>query len=344
MAKKQKKKKTPRSKLRRLSTKLGVAATLVVALLSVAGDWFVHHPRAWLSEREENWPKIVTSVLYKFGNRTGDITDAFGWTGTDAIYEYDEEAPSGSITFAGIPQRIGSPAPSDIRILQKGEFIIGWSDTLRHAVWCAYHVKPEVRFQDGKRPSFLVDKSVPSAPLPEDYTKSGFDRGHMVPNHAIISRYGEEARRETFRMTNIAPQTAALNRGVWRDFEHRIADLWTSRYGEIWVIVGAVPSTTGRRMMRGVDIPSAFYQIVIAQEGFDVRALAVLIPQDVDWDCWAARHIISIDDLEEITGLDFNPDLPSFIQDPLEAECPSRLWPIRPQDILRQINLSVTLY
>lgn len=339
-----KKPKANRSKLRRLSTKLGIAATLIVTLLATLGDWFVHHPRAWLAEREASWPSFATELLYTFGNRTADITDAFGWTGADAVYEYDEEAPSGSITFAGCPRRVSAPSPSDIRILKRGEFIIGWSDSLRHAVWCAYHVKPEVRFPDGKRPSFLVDRSVPAAPLPEDYTKSGYDRGHMVPNHAIISRYGEEARRETFRMTNIAPQTAALNRGVWRDFEHRIADLWTAKYGEVWVIVGALPSSHGHRMRSGVDIPEAFYQVVIAQEGLDVRALAVLIPQTIEWDAWAARHIISIDELEELTGLDFNPDLPSFIQDPLEAETPTRLWPIRPQDIFRQINLSVTLY
>jgi hypothetical protein len=41
-------------------------------------------------------------------------------------------------------------------------------------------------------------------------------------------------------MSNIAPQSPALNRGVWRDVEHRIADLWTARYGEIWVVVGCI--------------------------------------------------------------------------------------------------------
>ena len=71
----------------------------------------------------------------------------------------------------------------------------------------------------------------------------------------------------------------------------------------------------------------------------DVRAMAMTFGQDVSWREWAARNLISIDDLEELSGLDFLPDLPEFIQNPLEAELPSRLWPIRAQDILRQVLL-----
>ena len=46
-------------------------------------------------------------------------------------------------------------------------------------------------------------------------------------------------------------------------------------------------------------------------------------------------------ELKEETGLDFLPDLPKFIQDPLEAERPSRLWPIRARDIFGLIRLNL---
>ena len=218
--------------------------------------------------------------------------------------------------------------------------MIGWSDSLRHPVWCAYHVTRKAVNEAGKRPGFTQDRNVPAAPKPGDYTKSGYDRGHMVPNYAMITRYGEEARRKTFKMSNIAPQTPALNRGVWREVEHRIADLWTARYGEIWVIVGCISDAVGETISgTGIDVPSAYYQIIIAQEGMNVRALAMIFDRDVAWREWAARNIISIDELEKLTGLDFNPELPAFIQDPLEAETPSRLWPIRLRDIFAQIAL-----
>lgn len=334
------KKKRKASSWRRIAAIAGIAAVVLLAVLSTAGGWFVHHPPAWIAEKRAAWPKFVTTPLLWAGNPVADVTDGLGLTGHDSVYEYDEEAPSGSVFFAGEPRRTGDPAPSDIRVLRRGEFAVGWSDSLRHPVWCAYHVAKTPKHDDGQRPGFTSDRSVPAAPKPGDYTKSGYDRGHMVPNHAIISRYGEDARRLTFMMTNIAPQSPALNRGIWREMERRIADLWTARYGEIWVVVGCIPSSDGQKLSgTSVDLPSSFYQLVVAQEGMDIRMLAVEFPQTVPWDAWAARYILTVDELEERTGLDFNPDLPDFIQRPIEAERPSRLWPVRFRDILAQIFL-----
>lgn len=50
-----------------------------------------------------------------------------------------------------------------------------------------------------------------------DYTRSRFDRGHMVPaadRSATIS-----AMRSTFIMTNVCPQVPSLNRGSWKRLE-----------------------------------------------------------------------------------------------------------------------------
>ena len=332
-----KRKSKKKSKSRHICLKIGCALIIVLAVWGAAGEWFVHHPRAWIDSQ----PATLSKILCWIGNPLADVTDAFGWTGYDTVCEYDTEAPSGSVFFAGAPKRISGPAPQDIRILDRGEFKIGWSDTLRHPVWCAYHVTRDARYENATRPDFTKDKSVPAAPAKDAYTKSGYDRGHMVPNYAIVTRYGEDAQRQTFRMSNIAPQTPALNRGIWREVEHRIADLWTARYGEIWVIVGCISATSNRETIGGsdIDVPTAYYQVVIAQDGMDVRALAVLFDQSVSWNAWAARHLVTIDELERLTGLDFNPELPSFLQEPLESDLPSRLWPIRPLDIFRQIAL-----
>ena len=334
------KKRKKKSKSRRLALKIGIVLVFVLVVWGFAGEWFVHHPRTWIGEKYADWPKFVTSPLFWIGNPVADITDGLGWTGHDTVYEYDTEAPSGEVFFSGAPRRIGYPAPVDITILDRGHFKIGWSNTLRHPVWCAYHVIRDADHAEYKRPSFILDRSISKAPRPDDYTNSGYDRGHMAPNFAIATRYGEDEQRKTFMMSNIAPQSPALNRGVWRDVEHRIAELWTARYGEIWVVVGCIPSRNGETLSgTNIDVPEKFYQVIIAQEGMDVRALAMIFPQKISWHAWAARNIISIDELEEMTGLDFNPDLPQFIQDPLESELPTRLWPVRVRDIFKQICL-----
>ena len=336
--KKRKKSKGKRSTYRRLLLKLGVALLALLALFCTAGDWFVHHSLKWIDEQ----PDLLAKPLLWIGNPVADLTDALDWTGYDTVCEYDEEAPVGTVTFAGAPVRTGSPAPADIRVLDRGEFQIGWSDSLKHPVWCAYHVVRDAHHEVFNRPGFTKDKAVPLAPSPDAYTKSGYDRGHMVPNFAIATRYGEDEQKKTFRMSNIAPQSPALNRGVWRDVEHRIAQLWTARYGEIWVVVGCLSGNTrsGQTLSgTNIDVPESYYQVIVAQDGLDVRMLAVIFDQSVGWDAWAARHIVTVDELERLTGLDFNPELPSFIQDPLESDLPNRLWPIRARDVFRLISL-----
>ncbi len=326
--------------MRRIARWAFPALVLGYALLAYAALSFVHQPKKWRAEREESWPGFAVATLYWVGNGLADITDGLGITGHDVVYDYDTDPPSRSVLFAGAPRRVGNIQPNDITILNRGEFIVGWSPSLRHPVWCAYHVVPDELYQAGKRPNFTKDKEAAQVPSPSAYDHSGYDRGHMVPNHAIESRYGSTEQKKTFMMSNIAPQSAALNRGVWRNLEHRIADFWPARYGEIWVIVGCIPGTEKETISGSdIDVPSQFFQVVVAQEGMDVRAFAVLFDQNAGWRDWAARSLVTIDELEEIAGLDFLPELPGFIQNPLEAELPTRLWPVRFSDIFRLFML-----
>ncbi len=327
-----KKKKQPVSLARRIARWTAVAIVASQLVLAGCGDWFVHHPRNWIADKCESLPRFVTTPLLAYGDRTGDFTDAIGLTGSDAVYEYDEDAPNGSVYFAGAPRRTGAPAPADIQVLQRGEFAVGWSPSLKHPAWVAYHVPPQGDSTTSdpadpqKRPAFQKDRSVESSPNADAYKGSGYDRGHLAPNFAIATRFGEAAQKRTFLMTNIVPQTPSLNQGVWCDVEHRIASLWSGRYGEVWVIVGALPGR--ERLPSGVEIPSALYQLVIAQTEDGVRALALVFPQEISQSAYPTRYMVSIAELEAMAGIDFLPDLDSFIAKPLKAQTPTRLWPV----------------
>ena len=343
MKKKNKEKKTKHKPVSkgRVAARI-VSAVLVLAVIAccAVGDWYVHQPREWLDAHRS----FYTAPLWYFGNRTAFITDALGWTGHDAVYDFDEPAPSNQVFFAGAPERTGAPAPNDIVVLSRGEFAIGWSPSLRHPVWAAYHVVQDARFDSLKRPNFQKDRSVASSPAANDYARSGYDRGHLVPNRAIVTRYGPDEQEKTFLMTNIAPQRPALNRGPWRELEQRIADLWTARFGEIWVVVGAVSPTAGRTTLENapIDVPQQFYMLIAAQDADGVRALAVLLPQTAEVDDFPVHGIVTINELEAATGLRFFPDMPKFLARPLKADRPTRLWPIRFRDILKLILLRFT--
>jgi endonuclease G len=323
--------------IRRLARIVSLTALGIWLTLSIVGDWYVHHTPDWIKEKES----LFTKPLEFFGYRFAIFTDAIGITGHDTIYTFDEPPPENQIFFAGAPVRVKSPAPNDVVTITHNEFAVGWSPSLKHPVWAAYHITPDVRHEDMERPNFQKDKSVKNSPPANAYARSGYDRGHMVPNHAIVSRYGAEEQKLTFLMSNIAPQKANLNRGVWREMEHRIADLWTQKYGELWILVGNVSPNQYKQTISGynINVPDSYYMIIIGQTGDEVRSLAVLFSQETPYGIYPLANIVTIKELEEITGFDFLPDLPKFIQRPLEADRPTRLWPIRLRDIFKLASI-----
>ena len=70
-----------------------------------------------------------------------------------------------------------------------------------------------------------------------DYTKSGFDRGHLVPAADIPHDAPQKAMDETFLMTNISPQIPAFNRGIWASFEKYVRSL-CNEFDEVFVMTG----------------------------------------------------------------------------------------------------------
>ena len=323
----------PLSPLRLAARLVPLAVVSVVLVLCAVGDFYVHHPADWLQDHRS----FISAPLEWFGDRTAFLTDALGWTGHDCVYETDDPIPEGEILFSGEPVRSAPPAPKDLVTLNRGDFLVGWSPSLRHPVWAAYHVPSKLRFEAGKRPAYTKDRSVESSPLPADYAHAGYDRGHMVPNFAIATRFGQDAQKKTFQMTNIAPQSPGLNRGPWREMEHRIAEFWTQKYGEMWVIVGAIPGTQTLPAAKNVSVPAQFYMVVVGQTSEGVRALAVLLDQNAKRGDFPVHNIVTIDELEKLSGLEFFPDMPKFLKTPLKLDRPTRLWPVRFRDLVKLI-------
>ena len=333
------KKKHKGNPLRKLARMFAAFFTLLFILLTVAGNWFARHPREWLEEKEKTLPLFLTKALLYLGEPSADLTDSFGITGSDASVKTQTPKPSSKVLFAGIPKRKTAKAPHDITILNKGAFIVGWSPSLKRPVWCAYHVTPSAKYRAGKRPNFKKDSSAAACPIASSYARTGYDRGHLAPNYAIATRYGADAQAKTFLMSNIAPQTPELNRGVWREIEHRIADLFTARWGEVWVIVGAISDDCKTLSGTDISVPSAFYQIIITQTQDEIKALAFIIEQNVPWKAWPRRYLTSIDTVEKRSGLDFFSELDDSIEASLESQKAMRLWTLRFWDAFKSLKI-----
>ena len=65
---------------------------------------------------------------------------------------------------------------------------------------------------------FKADSRLPKPRIKDaDYKSSGYMRGHMCP--AADRTQTKAMMKETFLMSNVAPQTTALNCGVWSELE-----------------------------------------------------------------------------------------------------------------------------
>ena len=314
---------------RRLPRLLSGLSGAITALLLAASNWYVHQPHAWQQSHSEKMRPQIAFWISRIGNASADTTDALGLTGHDVTAALTTPLATNRLVCAGLPKRLpGSPAPDDITVLSKKGFVVGYSPSLRHPVWVAYKVFPVRDLTPPPRPTtFRPDPAAANSPQHKEYSKSGYDRGHMAPNLAIATRYGKSAQEQSFLTSNVCPQRPSLNQGPWCDIEFRVSDLWPDCYGDVWVITGALSAPNGKRLASGVDIPTAFYQIVVAQKKGKIRAFAVCMPQTL-WRSTPARTtLISIDDLEKLTGFDFLADLPDNVENELEAAVPTRLWP-----------------
>ena len=85
-------------------------------------------------------------------------------------------------------------------------------------------------------------------------------------------------------------------------------------------------------------MPEHYYMVIASQTEDSVRVLALLFDQTMDKSTFPRRHIVSVDELERRTGLDFFPNLePKSLETALEADVPTRLWPIRVLDVLKLV-------
>ncbi len=194
-------------KRRNLSRLFSCLIVWTVVILSIIGNWFVRHDEAWFLDKCEKLPSPLVYVLKYLGEPFADITDSFDITGEDVTYQTYSEIPSNNVFFAGAPV-MPTSARSDVAILDKNEFVVAYSHSLKHPVWCAYRIPRDKRHSESKRPSFKRDKNIESCPAASSYARTGYDRGHMVPNYAISTRYGETAQAKTFLMSNISPPDA----------------------------------------------------------------------------------------------------------------------------------------
>ena len=106
----------------------------------------------------------------------------------------------------------------------------------------------------------------------KDYSHTGYDRGHLAPN--AIFDYSRAVQKESFLMSNIAPQKPKLNRKLWAKIERfvRMQARWYRKISAITGVCGSI-GTLGKRK-HNVNIPKWWYKILFLPNGKTISFLA----------------------------------------------------------------------
>ena len=177
----------------------------------------------------------------------------------------------------------------------------------------------------GKRSNaFWKDETLKGCPASSDYSRSGYDRGHLCP--AADMKWDNDAMRECFVMSNMAPQNHSLNAYAWASLENKCRQ-WARRDSALIIVAGPVyeASDTKRIGNEGVRVPSAFFKVILAPYLTSPRAIGFIYP-NTPAPGKMENYAMSVRDVENITGLDFFYNLPDSLENSIETSLPLKEW------------------
>jgi endonuclease G, mitochondrial len=185
------------------------------------------------------------------------------------------------------------------------EFVVMHSGVSRTPLWSAEHLTKE-RLENAKTlrrtNSFHSEDAISVDERSElsDYSKSGFDRGHLSPSADMPT---ERAQYESFSLANMIPQNPKNNRYLWESIESAVR-YQTLQRGELYVITGVLfQGTQLQRLNERVLVPTHIYKAFYDPNRNEGGAYFVKNEAE------KAYEVLSIAELENRIGLNLFPKL-----------------------------------
>ena len=132
---------------------------------------------------------------------------------------------------------------------------------------------------------------------------------------------------DCFSLANMVPQKKSLNSGAWNKLEQKVRN-WAMRDSALIVITGPIINKQDLDNTIGVSkvvVPGSIYKVILAHHASPMRAIAFIYPNEKPMG-GLEKHIVTVDDVERATGLDFFSTLPDDIENKIEAVSDLNQW------------------
>ena len=154
-----------------------------------------------------------------------------------------------------------------------------------------------------------------------------YQRGHQIPS---ADRYvTKEANKQTFYYSNMTPQAGALNGEVWARLESAVRG-WSSNIDTLYVVTGAMPTTTSNSSVtyvsdnsgKKIAVPKYYFKALCRIDRSTGAAYTIAFKFDqgsrgttnagTSVSYYSANYMdfaLSVSELEELTGFTFFPSI-----------------------------------
>lgn len=226
-------------------------------------------------------------------------------------------------------------------------YALEWDNTKRHANWVAFTFDTTTSADNVKcTDAWSVDPKLPAEMQVQesDHKNDGFDKGHLCASEDRV--YLKEANEQTFYYSNMSPQLNDFNGGFWGKLEARVQTWGRSTadgvYDKVYVtkggtlnkllknfkgttVNGGTPTTDANGFtIHGLACPEYYFMAVLSQKDDVFHAIAFLVPHKEGMTRNPSsdelkEYVVSVDKLEEETGIDFFCNLPDVLENEVEA-------------------------
>lgn len=238
-------------------------------------------------------------------------------------------AVSVHLTLGNPSGAVADPQAPDNYLIVRDQYALAYQRDRGTPRWVSWHLdSASLGTADRYSGNFITDTSLPAGwyrVTHDDYTNSGYDRGHMTPSADRSA--SDSDNQATFILTNIIPQAPANNRGPWRVLEEATRDL-VGLGNEVFVISGGV-GTRGTLADGKLAIPAATWKVLLALPAGDndvsrvtesATVIAVRMPNDETVGPSWQSYQTSVDCIEAQTGLDFFSEVEDSVEAAIEAQ------------------------
>lgn len=212
------------------------------------------------------------------------------------------------------------------QIIHHTGYSVSYNELLRLPNWVSYELTREKTTGTVARAKhFQPDPLVQGISADnQDYSHSGYDRGHMAP--AADMKWSTQAMKESFYFSNICPQLHNLNAGDWKELEEKVRE-WAQRDSAIIIISGPIINGDNPRRIgvSQVAVPDAFYKVILAPYLSTPRAIGFIMKHQKG-NHPLRYYAVSVDSIENLTGIDFFPELPDAMEKEVEAKIQPEEW------------------